>query len=170
MPDGLQAYCRTCWAAYYRQRQAAKGITVRERPPVPTGHKFCRECGAVKPHSDWSRNRSSSDGFAVYCKECKARRDRLRYFKRQYDLTPDEVGTMVSEQFGICPICLSPGPQHVDHDHVTGQVRGVLCFTCNAALGQLRDSPAIARRAARYLEGEVWRPFPMAPGVFRLPS
>jgi len=38
MHDGLQAYCRECSAEYYRQRQAAKGRSVREKVPVPLGH------------------------------------------------------------------------------------------------------------------------------------
>jgi Recombination endonuclease VII len=65
---------------------------------------------------------------------------------------------------------LKNAPAHIDHDHVTGTVRGVLCFTCNAALGQLQDDPAIIRRAAAYVEGQVWQPTKLAPGVYRLPS
>lgn len=41
---------------------------------------------------------------------------------------------------------------HVDHDHKTGKVRGVLCFNCNGALGQVRDNPDLLRRLATYLE------------------
>ncbi|WP_431984692.1 endonuclease VII domain-containing protein [Streptomyces qinglanensis] len=69
-----------------------------------------------------------------------------------------------------CPICLRPAPEHVDHDHETGRVRGVLCFSCNAALGQFRDRPAAMRRAAVYVEGNVWKPKFVAPGVYLLPS
>jgi hypothetical protein len=41
---------------------------------------------------------------------------------------------------------------HLDHDHATGVVRGMLCFPCNAAIGHLRDDPQVVRRAAAYLE------------------
>jgi len=85
-------------------------------------------------------------------------------------MTGDDERRLIAEQVGICPICLKPKPEHVDHDHATGAVRGVLCFTCNAALGQLRDDPAILRRAFRYLEGDMWRPILVTPGVYRLPS
>jgi hypothetical protein len=51
-----------------------------------------------------------------------------------------------------------------------GTVRGVLCFTCNAALAQLHEDPAIMRRAAAHVEGQVWQPTKLAPGVYRLPS
>lgn len=88
MPDGLQAYCRKCSAEYYRQRQEAKGKKVREKIAVPPGHKRCPQCELVKPHAEWERNKSSSDGWASYCRECRAERNRISYFKRRYGLTP----------------------------------------------------------------------------------
>nr|WP_326581467.1 endonuclease VII domain-containing protein [Actinacidiphila glaucinigra] len=77
---------------------------------------------------------------------------------------------MVGERFGICCICLDAPAEHVDHDHGTGRVRGVLCFSCNAALGQFKDRPDVIRRAAAYVEGNVWKPTLVAPGVYQLPS
>lgn len=168
--DGLQAYCRECSAEYYRQRQAAKGRTVRENVPVPRGSKRCPRCREVKPHDQWERNKSSSDGWASYCRPCRAERNQESRLKRHYGLTVAQRDAMIKEQFGICPICLEPGPKHVDHDHDTGKVRGVLCFSCNAALGQFKDRPDVLRRAAEYLEGNVWKPIFEAPGVYQLPS
>jgi Recombination endonuclease VII len=169
MPDGRQGYCRECAAAMYRAKQASRGRVVRERVDVPDGHKFCRECSTSKPHDEWSRNRASADGWASYCKACCAERNRVLYFARKYGLAPREVRSLFEAQ-PVCPICLKNPPAHIDHDHVTGTVRGVLCFTCNAALGQLQDDPTIMRRAAAYVEGQVWQPTKLAPGVYRLPS
>ncbi len=59
---------------------------------------------------------------------------------------------MLAAQHGVCAICQTAPAIHVDHDHRTGQIRGLLCFRCNAALGQLADDPLVLRRAARYLE------------------
>ncbi|WSW95722.1 endonuclease VII domain-containing protein [Streptomyces sp. NBC_00989] len=170
MPDGLQAYCRECSAEYYRQRQEAKGKKVRERIAVPPGHKRCPQCEAVKPHVDWERNKSSVDGWSSYCRECRAERNRISYLKRKYGLAPAELDALIAEQLGICCICLTAPAEHVDHCHETGRVRGVLCFSCNAALGQFKDRPDVIRRAATYLEGNAWKPTLVAPGVYQLPS
>ncbi|WP_338899188.1 endonuclease domain-containing protein [Streptomyces sp. TG1A-60] len=76
---------------------------------------------------------------------------------------------MVAEQQGICCICLAAPAEHVDHCHETGRVRGVLCFSRNAA-GQFKDRPDVMRRAATYVEGNAWKPTLVAPGVYQLPS
>ncbi|ULR55897.1 endonuclease VII domain-containing protein [Streptomyces deccanensis] len=169
-PDGLQTTCRECAADYYRRRQEAKGRTVRAKVPVPRGHKRCPQCAEIKPHSEWERNKTSADGWASYCRTCRAERNRISYFKRKYGLTPAELDTMVGEQHGICCICLAAPAEHVDHCHETGRVRGVLCFSCNAALGQFKDRPDVIRRAATYVEGNAWKPTLVAPGVYQLPS
>ena len=46
---------------------------------------------------------------------------------------------MYCKQGGACLICEKPDPEHVDHDHETGKVRGILCFNCNQGLGNFRD-------------------------------
>ncbi|KPC61440.1 endonuclease VII [Streptomyces chattanoogensis] len=170
MNGGLQAYCRECSAEYYRQRQAAEGRTVREKVPVPRGLKRCPQCREVKSHNEWERNRSSSDGWASYCRSCRAERNRESNFKRKYGITVAQRDVMIADQNGLCPICQSSEPVHVDHCHKTGKVRGVLCFNCNSALGKLGDDPDAIRRAIAYLEGNVWKPTLEAPGVCQRPS
>ncbi|MFF7299132.1 endonuclease domain-containing protein [Streptomyces sp. NPDC008265] len=77
---------------------------------------------------------------------------------------------MIVAQGGVCVICRIAPAEHVDHDHQTGKVRGVLCFSCNAALGQFKDRPDVMRRAAAYVEGNLWNPTLVAQGVYRQPS
>ncbi|MEV6003544.1 endonuclease domain-containing protein [Streptomyces griseomycini] len=72
---------------------------------------------------------------------------------------------------GPCRERPSPAPAaHVDHRHKTGRVRGVLCFSRHAVLGQFKDRPDAIRRAAAYVEGIAWKPTLVAPGVSLLPS
>ncbi|MFI9581798.1 endonuclease VII domain-containing protein [Streptomyces sp. NPDC052236] len=168
--DGLAAYCKECAAQYYRQRQEAKGRAVRVKVPVPRGHKRCPQCGEIKAHSEWELNATTPDGYASYCKVCRAARLQENYFKRKYGITMAERDEMISAQMGVCSICLAAPAVHVDHCHETGRVRGVLCFNCNSAIGVLGDDPDIIRRAIAYLEGNAWKPTLVAPGVYQLPS
>jgi hypothetical protein len=57
---------------------------------------------------------------------------------------------MIEAQGGTCATC-DGKPEHVDHDHATGKVRGVLCFNCNQALGNVRDSVETLARLRTYL-------------------
>ncbi|MER5661519.1 endonuclease VII domain-containing protein [Streptomyces mirabilis] len=172
--DGLQVRCRECVAEYsaahYRRRREAIGKSVRQRVDVPPGHKLCRTCGEIKPHSEWHRNATASDGLSTRCKACRAIQGREGHLKRHYGMTEAERDEMVASQMGLCVICLKAPAVHVDHCHETGRVRGVLCFNCNSAIGKLGDDPDAVRRAAAYLEGSPWKPTLVAPGVYRLPS
>jgi Recombination endonuclease VII len=151
-PDGRQVHCRACQSAEYRRKQMAAGKVVRP-PDVPEGHKFCRSCQRTKVLDDFGLRRSPrGDGRMSACKECRKVRSRADYLKREYGITEDAVADLLRSQAGVCAICRTAPAVHVDHDHRSGKVRGMLCFSCNAALGHFRDEPAVLRRAARYLE------------------
>lgn len=168
--DGLQRHCRECGAEYHRLRQEALGKKVRPRVKTPEGHKYCHRCGEIKPHAEWDRNSTASDGLSTRCKACRAIEGRAGHLKRQYGITEAQRDEMISSQMGICSICLAAPAVHVDHCHETGRVRGVLCFNCNSAIGKLGDDPDTLRRAIAYLEGNAWKPTLVAPGVYQLPS
>jgi len=74
----------------------------------------------------------------------------------RYDLTIEQFESLLKEQGGACAICRSTkfGPKnwHVDHDHKTGRVRGLLCHNCNLAIGLMKDNPKQLHEAAHYLE------------------
>jgi hypothetical protein len=149
--DGLQGQCRECAADAYRAKREAAGAVVAPRH-VPSGHKFCRSCAATKPHVEWSTNRRASDGLQTRCKACASEAARRDHLRTSYGMSVADLEAMLAAQHGVCAICQTAPAIHVDHDHATGEVRGLLCFRCNAALGQLADDPLVLRRAARYLE------------------
>ena len=66
---------------------------------------------------------------------------RIKFIKDAFDLTPPEWDRILAYQGGVCFICeeIIPGHPHTDHNHKTGQVRGILCSVCNRALGKIED-------------------------------
>ena len=86
--------------------------------------------------------------------------DRKNSLKRLYGITLQEYQVLLDAQNGVCAVCGEP-PQGkrkflaVDHDHETGQIRGLLCTTCNVGLGALRDSLELLHAALAYLEGSL---------------
>lgn len=80
------------------------------------------------------------------------KRDPIRKIKSRYGLEADQFHALLIHQAGRCAICRTElSDSVVDHDHVTGEVRGLLCRTCNTALGGFRDSPATLYSAIEYL-------------------
>jgi len=84
-------------------------------------------------------------------------RARDRLFKK-YGITAQQYDEMFQKQNGGCAIC---GKEKngkkmnfvIDHNHLTGNVRALLCTQCNAGIGNFMDSPSLLRQAAVYLEG-----------------
>ena len=82
-------------------------------------------------------------------------RSRHYHLKQRYGIGADEFDELVRQQGGVCAIWARPAPEHVDHDHDTGAVRGILCFNCNGGLGQFRDSIDALHAAAAYLDARL---------------
>lgn len=132
--DGLRPWCKTC--------TNAKNV-IHERK---TRSKYPSEHAARKlaEKHQWIKNNPEKYALGV-------RKNNLR----RYGLTPETFDEMLYQQGGICKICKKPLVQgrdlHVDHDHETGAVRGLLCNNCNVGLGAFRDSPDLLTAATQYL-------------------
>lgn len=75
---------------------------------------------------------------------------------RLYGITPEDYAARFAAQDSRCAVCRTDTPGgkgwHLDHDHATGAVRGILCHRCNLALGNFKDDPDRLRAALAYLE------------------
>lgn len=75
---------------------------------------------------------------------------------RKFGISHEDLVKLTIEQSGLCAICgqiCSHGKRlSLDHDHETGQLRGLLCAPCNLALGGFKDNPKIIKNALEYLK------------------
>jgi hypothetical protein len=109
----------------------------------------CSLCRESKPDIHFSKHSKSPTGKQHYCKPC-AKDAKLR---SRYGLTSTQVSEMLMSQHAKCACCEDPLDKFVvDHDHSTGDVRGLLCNACNVLLGQAYDCTERLRKAIGYLE------------------
>jgi len=84
--------------------------------------------------------------------------------KNKYGMNLEDIDILLVSQNYQCPICrnrLIEGERVIDHNHETGKVRGILCRSCNMALGCLKDSMESCENASRYLYINMERPSPL---------
>lgn len=148
--------------------------------------KTCSDCKTEKPASEFHKNSRTRDGLQHRCKPCniamvgawqkahpaKDRAKGARYrsqhpdqkrgycLKYKYGITLDQFDAMSKAQGGVCKICRRPEKLVVDHDHVTGKVRGLLCNDCNTTLGKFNDEAPRFLSAVQYLQ-----PFEVDPSI-----
>jgi len=77
---------------------------------------------------------------------------------KRFGLTEADYEEMLLNQGGVCAICKGPPKGRwntfcIDHNHSTGEIRGLLCDMCNRAIGMLGDNPERVKQAYDYLNG-----------------
>jgi len=110
-------------------------------------HKYCPDCNTEKPVSEFSRASKSKDGYQGKCKSCY----RVYQMAHRYGLSLKRYHALVAHHQGHCGICDQVKPLVIDHNHESGRVRGLLCNSCNKALGLFGDSVDNIRAAEGYL-------------------
>ena len=126
--DGLNLWCRSCTRA-----NSAKQDSIRDH--------------AARYHRNREAELLRKRGSLVV---------RDYNLRKLYSMTLVDFDQMLASQKGRCRICGTDKPGHkgrfcVDHNHNTGEVRGILCHKCNTALGLLQDSPSLLQSARDYL-------------------
>lgn len=131
--------------------------------------KECKKCKEVKPLEDFYKDsRNVSTGRTSYCKECAKKVSKQWYatsdkykdiirtsgLKHRFGITSDDYWKMSESQDHLCYICKTKGNSkflHVDHDHKTNEIRGLLCKNCNHGLGNFKDNIQLLKNAIEYL-------------------
>jgi Recombination endonuclease VII len=113
---------------------------------------------AAARHAAWGpQNRDKiNNNSRRYAENHPERRDhsaRSYHLRKNYGITVEQYDAMAEAQDGRCALCgVKPeGRLVVDHDHETNEVRALLCFSCNVAIGHLKDDPELCTKAATYL-------------------
>ena len=140
--------------------------------------RTCIKCGETKGDEDFYKSRRRKDNYSIRytteCKECalKNRREHYKENKdrildehrfRSYGVTKEQYEEMLEDQDGKCAICKREELARayitkkvralaVDHCHVTGYVRGLLCRACNLGIGHFEDNLEFLKEAVKYLE------------------
>ena len=128
----------------------------------------CFNCGTV---CSFTIRKKKKYNTPFFCKNCRKEEQRAirkthpevmkeRELKKNFNLTLEQYAEKLNNQNGVCAICERPEFRirkgkleslGVDHNHTTNQIRGLLCHTCNSALGLFKDSPELLEKAIKYL-------------------
>ena len=139
--------------------------------PIRRDIYWCNACSALKPRDAFWTAKNRPSGLQAFCKPCHARRKALgrssttpavrrsRNLRYRFGITDEHFSLLLAAQQGKCAICDATeclpksGKRQlaIDHDHNTGQIRGLLCTRCNVGLGMFRDELALVERAVAYL-------------------
>lgn len=138
----IEKSIRCFWKRKPRRKGLAKARTVDQR------WSHCKECTREK-----KRERQLSKS-----KLCQISQREYNY-RRSYGITIDDYDKLFKSQDGKCAICDTTTPSNrvniehfaVDHDHKTGEVRGLLCSRCNFGLDHFKDDIVILENAIQYL-------------------
>lgn len=136
------------------------------------GHRNeCKDCHRARMRVWYAENREQAiagvhrwrqenkEHLRDYRRDYRSRRKaetREGHLRRKFGITQADYEAILEMQRGGCAICgKEPGKisLHVDHDHATSEVRGLLCVGCNNALGQFHDDRELLTRASDYLSG-----------------
>jgi hypothetical protein len=140
--DGRRPECKACFDA--RRRRWYEKNREREIARVRSWQQANPE--RVKAWRDKNRGR-------------RLKKLREIHLRNKFGLTVEQYKQMLERQGGGCAICQSPPTAgislHVDHDHATGEIRGLLCVRCNNGIGLFRESAELFRSAAKYVVADA---------------
>ena len=136
---------------------------------ITTDGRVCTSCDNYKEAEHFRLVKTSARVILKStCKKCEAIQQKSRpklsteqrrkyVLKQLYGISLEDYTSMLEEQGATCKLCGTTNPEgrgawHVDHNHETGVVRGLLCHSCNTGIGHLKDDPDLLTKAALYIK------------------
>jgi hypothetical protein len=141
----LRKECKLCFKQRSKQNHAIR----KTKPKVKVNMQHCTKCMKLKPAGDFHKDIKTPTGIYSLCKPCAGtERD-----TRKYKITEKKLKDLISQL--SCEICKTELPcrkdKKIDHNHATGNVRGILCNDCNQGLGRFKDDTRLLANAIAYL-------------------
>jgi len=148
-----------------REMNLTGGSPMDSLSPKSPPYNLCTKCGEAPRIYDRQLCRVCWNAYMRSRYSYDQERDRQLY--ANYGISLDEYNALSHAQDDVCAICKQPERNrrgckkrtenivpmlHVDHDHVTGKIRGLLCGECNTALGMLREDPKRIKALLKYLK------------------
>lgn len=128
--------------AWHRKSETREQYLARRRAEAKTPENRAKDRAYVARNLDKVRQHARESAFRV-----------------AYGISRSETDRLSASQGGLCAACGRPpldgghcSRLHVDHDHETGKIRGMLCNRCNTALGLLFEDPKSIKGLLTYLE------------------
>ena len=138
--------------------------------------RTCKICNEAKPLTEFYQTVRNGEPYCYHgkCKSCYVKKQQENYdpikkrdenLKRVYGIGIEEYNTLLEKQNNCCAICESTDPKgrksgrgggvdvfYVDHDHKTGNVRGLLCNICNRTMGYVGENSNVLEEMIKYLQ------------------
>ena len=160
--------CRKCYLNYYKNRTSKicagcnKDLPLddfRKRLDGKRPRSRCKKCES----KDYQKYRKSNIEKVNIAKRKWYKKNpdivkkmMIKSFCKKVGLDSNEVFDYIKNHNGCCEICGKPPKQFkhlsIDHDHKTNKFRGLLCYTCNFAIGQFEDNVDLLDKAKNYLQ------------------
>jgi hypothetical protein len=163
-PEARRAYSRAYYAAHREQLIAKAAAWQAEHPEraKATNKRWYDNRGKEYRERNAEATKAAQKRWYAAHPGQKAVGNRVQRLRRHFGLTIEMYEALVTAQNGVCALCKRPESHRsrhgeitrlaVDHDHVTGSIRALLCHACNVGIGSFLDDPALLRAAAEYVE------------------
>lgn len=137
-PDGFQFACKTCKKTWYKRH-----YKVNRAKMIAKTVKYRKE-----HKEEWLK-------YSADYRKINKEKIRFKKILKIYNLTQEEYQNIFLNQDQKCAICKKKDfYPAIDHNHITGKVRGILCMNCNSGIGNLGDSIERIEAALNYLKNE----------------
>jgi hypothetical protein len=177
--SNFQRYCKECKKrkdlAYHKRHYKEKYVPKEKikiqcsccgKELIRTAHnkKYCKECKTQIRQKYYPEKRreayiNSVEEAKIYYelnKDHIKKRSRNYIIKTKYGLSAEDYNRLLKEQEYKCKICginLKDGNRtHIDHNHTTNKLRGILCLNCNVGIGMFKENKNLLKEAIKYLE------------------